>query len=80
MFDRGIAPDVVGRIVRQGEQIASYPDDRPYPGELLIGFDDSRPIHVLVARDPQSGECHVVTAYVADPALWDETFRNRRLR
>lgn len=78
MFERAIAPDLIREIVATGEIIASYADDRPYPSALILGFDQARPVHVVAARNATTGECHVVTVYVPDPALWDETFRQRR--
>ena len=78
MFERAIAPDVVLRIIVKGETIANYPDDRPYPSALILGFEQARPIHVVVARNATTSECHVVTVYVPDPALWDATFKKRR--
>ena len=77
MFERAVAPELIEKIVAEGEIIANYPDDRPYPSALILGFDKVRPIHVVAARNSATGECHVVTVYVPDPALWDETFKQR---
>ena len=77
MFDRAIAPEVVRQIVAQGEVIADYPDDRPFPSALILGFDRTRPIHVVAARNAATDQCHVVTVYLPNPALWDETFKRR---
>lgn len=71
MFERAIAPDVIREI------IADYPDDRPYPSALILGFDQVRPIHVVAARNATTGDCHVVTVYVPDPLLWDAAFKRR---
>jgi hypothetical protein len=78
MFHRGIPPDVVERIVGDGEVIASYPDDTPYPSMLVLGFDDGQPIHVVVARDAGTGHCHIVTVYRPDPEMWGDAFKTRR--
>lgn len=59
--------------------IASYPDDRPFPSALILGYEQNEPIHLVVARDPASGICFVITVYRPDPALWDEDFRTRRV-
>ncbi len=61
MFERSVAPEAVVRIIREGEIIASYPDDRPFPSVLILGFERAEPIHLIVARDPASGICFVVT-------------------
>jgi len=48
MFERDISPDQVEQAVSAGEMIASYPDDRPYPSYLILGFVDELPLHVVV--------------------------------
>ena len=78
MFERAITTEVIRKVVTKGEIIANYPDDRPFPSALILGFDQARPIHVVAARNATTGECHVVTVYVPDPALWDATFKQRR--
>ncbi|MDO8264339.1 MAG: DUF4258 domain-containing protein [Gallionella sp.] len=78
MFQRGINPDVVAQIIAEGEVIAGYPDDQPFPSVLLLGFYGSKPVHVVVAREPETGNCHLVTIYLPDPAVWNETFKRRR--
>lgn len=78
MFQRGINPDAVAQIVASGEVIADYPDDQPYPSALLLGFYGSHPVHAVVAHDPATGDCHLVTIYWPDPAIWDESFKRRR--
>ena len=78
MFERGLTRDDVLIAIRQGEAIANYADDRPYPSQLLLAHSDTRPIHVVVARDSMSGNCFVVTVYLPDPALWSDDFKSRR--
>lgn len=78
MFERAIAPDVIREVVSKGEIIANYPDDRPFPSALILGFDHARPIHVVVAHNAAASACYVVTVYVPDPTLWDAAFKQRR--
>ena len=78
MFQREIPPNAVARIVAEGETIDQYPDDKPFPSALILGHFDNQPIHLVVARDPSMGMCHVITVYRPDPALWDEHFKTRR--
>lgn len=47
--------------------IASYPNDAPFPNALVLGFDQGRPVHVVVARDAGARLCHVVTVYFRIP-------------
>jgi len=78
MFQRGIDPDAVAQIVSSGEDIANYPDDQPFPSTLILGFHGGQPVHAVVARDPGSGECQVVTIYRPDPVMWDDAYKKRR--
>ena len=80
MFERAVSPGAVGRILAQGETIAYYPEDRPYPSTFLLGYDEAGPIHVVAARDMATGICYVITVYRPDPALWSADFRTRRRR
>ncbi|MBM4048335.1 MAG: DUF4258 domain-containing protein, partial [Planctomycetes bacterium] len=61
MFQRGVTGSDVRGVIATGEVIASYPDDRPYPTGLLLGFPAARPLHVVIALDRDAATCHVVT-------------------
>ena len=78
MFQRAIRPQAVERIVREGEVIASYPDDTPFPSTLVLGFEEGRPVHVVASRDSATGLCHVITVYRPEPDLWGSDFKTRR--
>ena len=68
----------VETVLRQGEIITDYPDDKPYPSCVVLDFVSERAIHVVAARDPRTRACYVVTVYPPDPDLWDTDFRRRR--
>lgn len=78
MFERSLGRDAILEAVRGGEVIAEYPDDSPYPSCLVLGFVAGGPIHVVVARDPQTRACFVVTTYEPNPGIWSKDFRKRR--
>jgi len=78
MFERGIRPSDVRTVITSGEVIAEYQDDRPYPSYVILSFIKDRPIHVVVAVEPDTRECYVVTVYPPDPELWNSDFRTRR--
>ena len=78
MFERALPPHAVRCVIETGEVIASYPDDKPYPSHLMLGFQQDRPIHVLVARDLVTGTCYVVTVYEPKPTMWNNDFKTRR--
>ena len=78
MFERGISRADVREVVDSGETIAEYPEDKPYPSKLLLGFSGGRPVHVVVGFEAPAGKCYVITAYIPDPAQWNEGFKTRR--
>jgi hypothetical protein len=78
MFERGIKKDGVVKTVLTGEVIVEYPEDRPYPSFLMLGWVGDEPLHVLVAIESESRLCIVVTVYSPDPDLWEDGFRKRR--
>lgn len=63
MRERRIRPDDVRNVARAGEVIEEYADDQPYPCFVVLGYTERGPLHVIVARDPVSGRCVVVTVY-----------------
>lgn len=48
---RGITRDEVLKSMKKGEIIQVYDYDRSFPSILLLGFPDSRPIHVVASFD-----------------------------
>jgi hypothetical protein len=68
----------VFNAIRNGEVIEDYPDDKPYPSALVIGFSESdKPLHIVCAYDSKDNLVIVVTAYRPDPNKWIK-FRSRR--
>jgi hypothetical protein len=78
MFARRITVDEVREVIANHEIIVEYPDDVPYPSNLLLGGVSGRPLHVVLGYDNVRGNGYVITVYEPDPTLWDEKFRKRR--
>lgn len=78
MFERGLGGDDVRSVLRDGEEIASYPDDTPYPSGVVLGFVEGRAVHVVAAREEKTRTCIVITVYHPDPVLWESDFKHRR--
>jgi hypothetical protein len=67
-------------VIAQGETIAEYADDKPYPSRLLLGSVAKKPVHVVLASDETAGICIVVTVYEPSLEHWSGDFRTRRTR
>jgi len=78
MFERGISPDDVRDAIRTGEVIEDYPDDTPYPSQLMLGWAGARPLHVVVARNSAEHEVIIVTVYVPDAKQWQPGYKRRK--
>lgn len=78
MFQRRIEADDVRAVLTNGETIEQYPDDTPYPSRLVLGWVESRPIHVVVADNPAAEQTIVITVYEPETRSWEPGFRRRR--
>jgi hypothetical protein len=77
MFERQISVDDVRAVIGSGETIEDYPDDKPYPSRLVLGWRGACPVHVVVAHNLGDNELIVVTVHEPDSELWDHGFRRR---
>ena len=74
---RRIRRNEVESVVMTGEVIEDYPNDSRGHSCLLLGYGRSgRPIHVVCA--PKADYLAIITAYLPDPDLWDDSFRRRK--
>lgn len=78
MFARNISVEEVTVVLREGQAIEVYSDDKPYPSCLLLGRAGGRNLHIVAAQDPANSGCIVVTAYEPGPNVWESDFRTRR--
>ena len=76
MAERGIREEDVARVVAEGKEIETYPDDKPYPSRLVLGWMHGRPIHVVMAS--AESEIIVITVYEPDPTQWEAGFERRK--
>lgn len=77
MLERNIHIEEIERVIETGEIIEDYPEDEPFPSRLLLGWSQSRPLHVVAADETDSDITHVITAYQPDPTQWDDSFKRR---
>lgn len=78
MVERGISPSEVEQTIANGETIASYPDDKPYPSLLMLAIIDGRPLHTVVAWNADENEWIVITVYEPNPADWEPDFKTKK--
>ena len=74
----GITEVEVHAVIDHGEVIETYPHDTPHPSRLVLGWIGRRPIHVVMANDPETDTVIVITTYEPDNGRWLPGFRTRR--
>ncbi len=78
MFERNVSVEDVKMVVSNGETIEDYPEDKPYPSRLVLGWSGTRPLlHVVVAHNLSDNEIVVITVYEPDLELWEADYRRR---
>ena len=78
MFERRIGEVDVHHILNTGEIIENYPNDTPYPSQLLLGWREDRPLHVVAANNTADNERIIITVYEPDPDQWESDFKRRK--
>ena len=78
MRERRVRVREIAQIVEYGEVIEDYPDDSPYPSQLICGVSGERTPHLVVAIDPKDEARILVAVYDPDPQEWHPGFKTRR--
>ena len=78
MHDRGISMAEIEEVLKNGDVIESYPNDFPYPSELIAGQVGARQLHVVAALNPAENSAIVITVYRPDPSRWSADFKRRK--
>ena len=78
MYERKIFADEVKEALTKGEIVENYPEDRPPPSCLILGYTGKdRPLHVVVAIDVKEQMLWVITAYEPGLEEWEQGFKRR---
>jgi hypothetical protein len=77
IFNRGLTIQGVKSVISNGEIIAHYPTDKPYPSFLMLGYLAGEPLHVVVAQNEIDDNCIVITAYCPNPEIWNDDFKTK---
>ena len=78
MMKRGISREIVKQVLLDGEIIEDYPDDKPFPSALFLGWFQGEPFHVVSSFDSLSGYCFVITVYRPDLDHFETDYKTRR--
>lgn len=69
---------ILPALIKDGEVLETYPQDRPYPSRLILGWEGAEPVHAVAADVPGGEETIIITVYRPEADRWDNDFRTRR--
>ena len=78
LLQRGIKREDVFKVLRKGEIIEEYTDDKPWPSALFLGWIDGEPLHVVAAYSRQTKKVAIITVYEPSLEYFQNDFRTRR--
>jgi len=78
MLERKILRREVTHVLRNGEVIEDYLNDKPLPSRLLLCCVQGRYLHVVSAYDKIRDEEVVITLYEPDLTEWLPEFKVRK--
>ena len=78
LLERHITQKDVLQILRLGEVIRHYDDDRPFPSVLLFGWIDNRPLHVVAAHDQTVNKVYIITVYEPSLDVFEPDYKTRK--
>ncbi len=68
------------KVLIDGEQIEDYPEDKPYPCALFLGYVANSPLHVVVSLDEIDMRVYIITAYEPSLEYFESDFKTRRMK
>ena len=68
------------RLSQWERPFETYPEDKPFPSRLVLGWSGSRPVHVVVADNVAAQEAIIITVYHPDAEEWEAGFKRRKRR
>ena len=78
LAERNISQESVLKVLSAGEQIEDYPDDKPYPSALFLGWIKDKPIHAVAAFDEDNDFAYIITAYEPSLEIFKSDYKTRR--
>jgi Domain of unknown function (DUF4258) len=81
MSKRNIIIDEVEEALVSTLLVEDYPNDFPFPSQLLLGHTvNNRPLHMVLAINPFNGTPIVITAYEPDDQEWEADLVTRKIK
>jgi hypothetical protein len=76
--ERNITQAAVLDVLLSGERIHDYPEDKPFASALLLGYDGSRPLHVVASVDEAAKQAFIITVYEPSLEVFEADYKTKR--
>ncbi|MBN1408607.1 MAG: DUF4258 domain-containing protein [Calditrichaceae bacterium] len=78
MFTRKISVEDVKIALANENTIIEYPEDKPFPSKLVLGFVNNRPVHVIYSIDKENDAFIIITVYEPLNDIWEQDYLTRK--
>lgn len=79
MMQRDITFNVMDEIIDNLDIIKEYPEDKPFPSYLALGFTKkNRPIHIVFSITEKEKIIYIISVYEPDKEKWEQDFKRRK--
>lgn len=76
--ERDILQAAVLDVLLSGERIRDYPEDKPFASALFLGYDGSRPLHVVASVDETAKQAFIITVYEPSLEVFEADYKTKR--
>ena len=78
LAERAIPQEVAFEVLRTGERIEEYAEDKPFPSALFLGYNEGNAYHVVAAFDESKEHVYVITVYEPSDNVFELDNRTRK--
>ena len=78
MFERNVSMKRVQEAVDTGVTVEDYSAEMAEPGRLILGYQGSRPFHLVISENPETNLTTIITVYIPDPDRWNKNYKSRK--
>jgi hypothetical protein len=78
LFERDLTRQAVFNALDKCVIIELYKQNKLLPSFLLLGYDGTEPLHIVVALDEEHDLLWIITVYKPTSDEWENEFKKRR--
>ncbi|MBI4325032.1 MAG: DUF4258 domain-containing protein [Chloroflexi bacterium] len=78
MAEWNISRAAVVDVLLDGQRIRDYLEDKPFASALFLGYDGSRPLHVVASVDETNRQVFIITVYEPSLDVFESDYKTKR--